>query len=126
MVGSGVVGGLGGTTKRLQDGKHIGLHGLAMECVMSAFTLDPEAWAKEQFAACHFNDSRRTQRLIIMASQAAARPDGSTPDQTETWSDCKAAYRLMDCDDVSHAEIIAPHCELTEWLFCQLDAAHFV
>ena len=114
MVGRGVVGGLGGTTKRLQDGKHFGPHGLAMECVMSAFTLDPEAWAKEQFAACHFNDSRRTQRLIIIASQAAARPDGSTPDQTETWCDCKAAYRLMDCDDVSHAEIIAPHCKLTK------------
>ena len=49
-----------------------------------------------------------------MAAQAAARPDGSTPDQTETWSDCKAVYRLMDCDEVTHADIIAPHCRLTK------------
>src|SRR5690606_32194945 len=56
----------------------------------------------------------RTKRLLKVAQQVAARPDGSTPDQTETWADCKAVYRLMDCDEVTHAEIIAPHCELTK------------
>jgi hypothetical protein len=51
--------------------------------------------------------------LIKLAVQVAARPDGSTPDQTETWSDLKAAYRLFDADDVSFQGIIEPHCRHT-------------
>jgi hypothetical protein len=49
-----------------------------------------------------------------MAEKVAARPDGSTPDQAESWAECKAMYRLMDCGDVTHAEIIRPHCQQTK------------
>ena len=87
--------------------------GMAAE-PQSTFTIDPQHWAHEQFGGCELGDLRRTKRLVKVAQQAAARPDGSTPDQTESWSDCKAVYRLMDCDDVTHAEIIRPHCELTK------------
>lgn len=79
----------------------------------STLTIDPQQWAVEQFGDCRLGDQRRTKRLVKVAQQAAARPDGSTPDQTESWSDCKAVYRLMDCDDVTHAEVIRPHCERT-------------
>lgn len=48
-----------------------------------------------------------------LAVQVAARPDGSTPDQTETWGDLKAAYRLFGEDDVSFQAIIEPHCRHT-------------
>ena len=75
--------------------------------------IDPQQWSQQQFGACQLGDQRRTNRLVKVAAQAAGRPDGSTPDQTETWSDCKAVYRLMDCEDVSHANIIEPHCQLT-------------
>jgi hypothetical protein len=51
--------------------------------------------------------------MIQLAIQVAARPDGSTPDQTERWSDLKAAYRLFDTDDVSFQKIIEPHCRQT-------------
>lgn len=85
----------------------------AMERVMSTFLMDPEAWAEEQFGGCELGDTRRTKRLVQVARQAAARPDGSTPDQTESWGDCKAVYRLMSCEEVSHANIIGPHCEQT-------------
>jgi len=44
-----------------------------------------------------------------VAMQAAARPDASTPDQTETWADCKAAYRLFDEDEVTFQAIAEPH-----------------
>ena len=80
---------------------------------MASVTVDPAVWAEENFGACELGDRRRTKRLVQIASQQAARPDGSTPDQTESWGECKAVYRLMDCDEVSHAEIIAPHCERT-------------
>jgi hypothetical protein len=48
-----------------------------------------------------------------LAEQVAGRPNGSTPDQTESWGDCKAAYRLFDTKEVSFAGIIAPHCAQT-------------
>lgn len=81
--------------------------------VSPTVTMDPQQWANEQFDDCQFGDLRRTKRLVKAAQQAAARPDGSTPDQTESWGDCKAVYRLMDCDEVTHAEIIRPHCART-------------
>lgn len=61
----------------------------------------PQEWAQMEFSECELGDQRRTQRLIKAATQVLARPDGSTPEQIESWSDCKALYRLMDCDDVS-------------------------
>lgn len=83
------------------------------ERTMARLTIDPGQWAQEQFGACQLGDLRRTKRLVRAAEQAAARPDGSTPDQTECWGDCKAVYRLMNCEDLSHAQIVAPHCQLT-------------
>jgi hypothetical protein len=80
---------------------------------MSIVLVEPATWAEQQFGKCDLGDVRRTNRLVQVAAQAAARPDGSTPDQAESWGDCKAVYRLMDCDDVSHANIIGPHCEQT-------------
>ncbi len=71
--------------------------------------LGPMEWAMTEFGACELGDVRRTRRLIKAAAQALARPDGSTPEQTETWADCKALYRLMDCDDVSFQAIVGPH-----------------
>lgn len=80
---------------------------------MVAVVLDVERWAEEQFGSCELGDSRRTARLVRYAAQAAAAPDGSTPRQTESWGDCKAAYRLMDCDDVSFRAITGPHHQAT-------------
>lgn len=78
--------------------------------------LETKAWARSTFGECELGDRRRTTRLIKVAEQAAARPDGSTPEQTESWGDCKAAYRLFDQDDVTFAEIIRPHCAQTRSL----------
>jgi hypothetical protein len=80
---------------------------------MVAVILDPQSWSVAQFSDCILGDARRNQRLVKVAMQMAARPDGSTPDQTETWADCKAAYRLFDEDDVTFAGIVAPHCRQT-------------
>jgi hypothetical protein len=75
--------------------------------------LATQEWAKATFGECELGDERRTKRLVKLAEQAAARPDGSTPEQTESWADCKAAYRLFDQEDVTFQEIIRPHCEQT-------------
>lgn len=47
--------------------------------------------------------------MVKLASQAAAKPDAATPEQTERWADCKAAYRLFDCEEVTFQAVTAPH-----------------
>ncbi len=76
--------------------------------------LDVNTWAAEQFGACELGDARRTARAMTMAAQFAANPSGSTPEQTETWADCKAAYRLFDCEDVTFRGLARPHYEQTK------------
>jgi hypothetical protein len=73
------------------------------------FTLDPVRWAKEQFGECELGDERRTCRAVKLAAQVAAHPDGSTPQQTRTWNDCKAAYRLFDNEQVTFEALAQPH-----------------
>jgi hypothetical protein len=76
--------------------------------------LDVNSWAAEQFGTCDLGDSRRTARAVTMAAQFAANPSGSTPEQTETWADCKAAYRLLDCEEVTFSGLATPHWQRTK------------
>lgn len=75
--------------------------------------LETKEWANATFGKCQLGDKRRNKRLIKLAQQTAERPDGSTPEQTESWADCKAAYRLFDEPDVTFDAIVQPHCEQT-------------
>ena len=76
--------------------------------------LDVEAWAEQQFGACEFGDKRRVKRMVKLATEVASKPDASTPEQTENWADCKAAYRLFECAQVTFEAVIAPHCAVTQ------------
>lgn len=80
---------------------------------MASLTLDIGQWAEQQFGTCELGDQRRTKRMVKLAAQAAAKPDAATPQQTERWADCKAAYRLFDREDVTFDAVIAPHCTAT-------------
>ncbi len=80
---------------------------------MATLALDTTTWADQQFGTCDLGDKRRTKRVVKLAAQVAARPDAATPKQTERWSDCKAAYRLFDQEDVTFDALIAPHCAQT-------------
>jgi hypothetical protein len=75
--------------------------------------LEPGLWSKLQFGRCELGDQRRTQRLVQYARQMAERPDASTPQQTESWGDCKAAYRLFDRPEVTFEAVTAAHYERT-------------
>lgn len=80
---------------------------------MNAVIWDVQTWAEREFDDCRLGDRRRNKRLVQYAVQAAARPDSGTPDQTETWADLQAVYRLFDCDDVTPQGILAPHVDRT-------------
>lgn len=71
--------------------------------------VNPGSWAESEFGTCELGDRRRTQRLVKVGAQVLARPDGTSPEQTESWADCKALYRLMDSDAVSFEAITTPH-----------------
>lgn len=76
-------------------------------------TVELQQWSEDQFAACALGDQRRTRRLVKLAGQMAANPDMLTPDQTETWGDCKAAYRLFECEQVTFDTVATPHWQRT-------------
>ena len=76
-------------------------------------TWELDAWSQENFGGCELGDVRRTERVVKLAQQMAEHPDGSTPNQTERWSDLKAAYRLVDREEVTFAAVATPHWELT-------------
>ncbi len=76
---------------------------------MTLLELDVNCWAEEQFGTCDLGDKRRTKRAVEVAAQFAADPSGSTTRQTESWGDCKAAYRLMNAKDVTFQAIAEPH-----------------
>src|SRR5437762_14379247 len=66
-------------------------------------------WAQDTFGDAHLGDVRRTKRLVRLAAQMLADPEGSLPRQTQgNWSDLKAAYRLLRADGVSHEALSHP------------------
>ena len=80
---------------------------------MKTLELDVKRWAEQQFGECDLGDRRRTRRAVQAAALFAANPDGSTPRQTESWSECNGAYRLFHEEDVTFASLTAPHYRLT-------------
>lgn len=75
--------------------------------MMSLTELEPAVWSEKQFGTCELGDERRTRRLVRYAQQMAEKPDASTPKQTESWSDCKAVYRLFGRPEVNFASVTA-------------------
>jgi hypothetical protein len=76
---------------------------------MTSLLFDTEAWAMEQFATCSLGDKRRTRRLVKLASQVVSHPSGGLPEQTETWGDLKAAYRLFARPEVTFEAVAGEH-----------------
>ena len=76
--------------------------------------LEPAVWSEKQFGTCELGDRRRTERLVRYAQQMAEKPDASTPKQTETWSDCKAVYRLFARPEVTFEAVTQTHYQNTQ------------
>ena len=72
-----------------------------------------EEWATEQFGRSSFGDVRLNCRAIQIARQMARWPGASLLKQMRHWSFQKAAYRFLDNEAVSHAELCQPYWEQT-------------
>ena len=70
-------------------------------------------WAAQQWGAAQLGDKRRTARAVTVGAQLTANPAAQLPEQTGSWKDTKAAYRLLNEADVTHKELGTPHWEAT-------------
>ena len=84
--------------------------------VVGALTWDVGEWAEENLGSCDLKDARRTRRAVTVARQMAEHPDGSSPAQTERWSDLKTRYRLFNIEEVTFAAVATPHGQRTRSL----------
>ena len=72
------------------------------------------------FRGCDLGDQRRTRRLVRMIPQVLGNPGGTI---TGTWDDdpaaIKAAYRLFDCDRVTHPAVLSTHTQVVREAIAQ-------
>jgi hypothetical protein len=81
--------------------------------VLAMLIFDTNTWAQQQFSCCQLGDQRRTRRLVRLAEQVVSHPSGGFPEQTETWADLKAAYRLLDRPEVTLQSVAEAHWQHT-------------
>jgi hypothetical protein len=67
-------------------------------------------WAERNFGAARLGDRRRTRRLVRCAARIADRPHGSLPSKFD-WNELRAAYRLVNRPEVTHADVLGPHAQ---------------
>ncbi len=76
----------------------------------------PEAF-DGSFADVHFGhapiEPRRQRRLVRLADQILAHPQGTLPDKIPDPHQLDAAYRLFKADEVTHGAVLATHVRLT-------------
>ena len=69
----------------------------------------PSDWVDRELADSVFRDERLGKRLRSLLQQLSSSPGGSIPLVCQEWANTKAAYRFLDNDRVSEAEILAGH-----------------
>jgi hypothetical protein len=71
--------------------------------------LDAGQWAQKQFADARLGDVRRSRRLVRVATALARAKSGTLAKALDSWSDLKAAYRLVDLPDATREAVQEPH-----------------
>lgn len=72
-----------------------------------------DIWIEENFGKNDFGDKRLTKRGCTIAKKIALRPEGSIPQQMDSWKDTKACYNFLRNTKVSHKKIQKTHRERT-------------
>src|SRR4051812_43705165 len=77
-----------------------------------------QRWATKQWGTVDLGDQRRNKRAVRLGEKLAAFPDGSLPEQTRSWGELKAAYRLLGQEEVTFECLSTPH-----WLNTRQEAS---
>jgi hypothetical protein len=76
-----------------------------------------ESWIDQELAGCEFADERLGRRFGILMEQLSKGLGQTLPLACGDWAATKAAYRFLDNDRVSEAEILAGHFAATRERF---------
>jgi len=74
-------------------------------------------WIDRELSECTFKDERLAQRFRSLFEQLSTGPGESIPLVCQDWANTKAAYRFLDNERVSEAEILAGHFQATRERF---------
>lgn len=66
-------------------------------------------WAEEELSGISLGDARLDKRAGKLLSSMSSRPQASIPQACGGAAEIKAAYRLIDQDDVDWRDLMAPH-----------------
>jgi hypothetical protein len=80
---------------------------------MEARVVEHEDWIETEFGAAELGDARRTQRLLTLMGQVAARPGASLPEACGSRGQLKAAYRFFANDAIAAEDLWASHIAAT-------------
>jgi len=80
---------------------------------MTTLLSAPAQWAQDEFGFAQLGDQRRTERLVNIATNLAAKPGGTLPQAFPDWAELKAAYRFFSGAGASFEQVVAPHLERT-------------
>ncbi|HEU0116234.1 MAG TPA: IS4 family transposase [Thermomicrobiales bacterium] len=75
--------------------------------------MSPAAWAGAEVGGASRGDRRRTRRLVMLLSEAAARPDTGLAAACASPAATKAAYRFLANDAIAAEDILAAHVATT-------------
>jgi transposase-like protein/transposase Tn5 family protein len=76
---------------------------------MKATGAEYEDWIATEFGAADLGDTRRTQRLLTLMEQVAARPGASLPEACGSRGQVKAAYRFLANAAIEPEDLWASH-----------------
>jgi hypothetical protein len=97
----------------------------------------PATWAADEFGDAALGDTRRTARLMQLASVLGAQPTASLPQATEDPAMLKATYRFFSSSYIEVEAVLASHVHATQRRMqavplglavqdtCLLDYSHF-
>ena len=72
-----------------------------------------DSWVEREIAECEFKDERLGKRFAALLGQLSSSPGDSIPLVCQDWANTKAAYRFLDNDRVSEAQILGGHFQAT-------------
>jgi hypothetical protein len=80
---------------------------------MEVRVIEQEDWIETEFGAADLGDARRTQRLLMLMGQLAARPGASLPEACGSRGQLKAAYRFFATEAIEPEDLWASHIAAT-------------
>ena len=78
-------------------------------------------WVEREGVDCQFKDERLGKRFRSLLSQLSSSPGDSIALVCQDWANTKAAYRFLDNERVSEAEILGGHFLATRDRVCATD-----